>query len=400
MASFIDLFSLYSTATALVIYQKHFHFTNLQYGILTSAITFAIALGAAVGGRLGDHFGRKRVFSVTMLVIAVGSLTLTVSHTFILLFIGIVLVGLGTGADLPVSLSTGVEAAGDKQRGKVVGISAILWLTGAIGEDALAILVGGWGIKGGQILFLSPGIIALIIFVLRLFLPESETWMQAQKERKEGIHTVRADEAHFTDLFKPPYRKPFIALIGFYGLENICSNTVGQLGTWVNVNIIHMSVSMSSAISFATVLLGIVAAVVFMCFVDTPKRKWLLYIGAIIYIPGFLAFVIGGFTPIMWMVVGSCAQIGGTIAGEPLMKILCQESFPTLLRTTAQGAVISIGRLTAAIAAIFTETIVAAAPSASYVGLTVISAIAFAFMFWGFKRARSDNMFTEETQLE
>lgn len=390
MASFIDMFALYATATALVIYQKAYAFTNWEYGVLTSTITFAVAIGALVGGRLGDRFGRKRVFSVTMLVIILGSIVLMFSHTFVPLFIGMALIGLGTGADLPVSISTSVEAAKQSQRGKVVGLSEILWLLGAIVEDTLAIAVGGQGVRGARILFAAPGVIALIIFLLRLAIPESETWIKAQQERAAGVRTVRAQESSVRDLWKPPYRKPFIMLVGFYGLQNICSNTVGQLGTWVNVNIIHMSVSLSSAIGFATLIIGIICGLIFMRFVDTKWRKWLLYIGAAFYIPGFLGFVIGGFTPAMWMVAGSCAQIGSLLSGEPMMKILTQESFPTLLRTTAQGAVISTGRLTAAIAAIFTETLVAAAPTASYVGLTVIAALAYVFLFTGFKDARGD----------
>lgn len=380
-------------------YQKAFHFTNWEYGVLTSSITFAIAIGAVTGGRLGDRFGRKKVFSVTMLVIAAGSLLLVFSQVFAALFIGMVLVGLGTGADLPVSISTGVEAASESQRGKVVGLSEILWLSGAMAEDVLAVIVGGWGIRGGQILFAAPGVVALLIFFMRLSLPESQTWLEARKERASGIRTVRAEEAGFMDLLKPPYRKPFIALLCFYGLQNVCSNTVGQLGTWLNVNIIHMSVSLSSAIGFATLVIGIICGLIFMRFVDTTARKWLLYAGAAIYIPGFLAFVIGGFTPGMWMVVGSCAQIGSLLAGEPMMKILSQESFPTLLRTTAQGAVISTGRLTAAIAAIFTEIIASAAPAATFVGLSAIAALAYVFMFWGFRGARGDTYaFRAETQ--
>jgi len=47
-------------------------------------ITFGVAIGALIGGRLGDRFGRKRVFSVTMIVIALGSvaaITVTIMVT-------------------------------------------------------------------------------------------------------------------------------------------------------------------------------------------------------------------------------------------------------------------------------------------------------------------------------
>src|SRR6185436_1201435 len=107
-------------------------------------LTFCIAVGALVGGRLGDLLGRRRVFLVTMALIVAGSALLTFGATYPLLLAGTVLVGLGVGADLPVALATIGEAASDKNRGAILVFSNLLWGIGILSAIGIASVAGGW----------------------------------------------------------------------------------------------------------------------------------------------------------------------------------------------------------------------------------------------------------------
>lgn len=145
MASYIDSAAIVSNGTALVIYQKTIGTTSAQIGILSGILTLSIALGAFLGGRLGDCYGRRKVFIVTMAMIIIGTLLLAFGNTFPVLLTGTLLVGLATGADLPVSLATIAEAATDKNRGKIIGLSNLLWFLGIGTTMAISAMVGDWG---------------------------------------------------------------------------------------------------------------------------------------------------------------------------------------------------------------------------------------------------------------
>jgi inositol transporter-like SP family MFS transporter len=218
-----------------------------------------IAVGALFGGRLGDWFGRRYVFLVTMALIAVGSVLLTVGMAYPELLAGVILVGLATGADLPVSLATIAEAASDKNRGAMIVLSNILWIVGILSAIVLSAIAGGWGHLGGQLLFVQVGVVAMV--VLRLTIPESESWLQSRDERRRGIETIRADKASVRDLLRPPYLQPLLALLCFYALTNLAMNTAGQLGTYVAVNVANIPVEVFSRISLFAFPVGIVASV-------------------------------------------------------------------------------------------------------------------------------------------
>src|SRR3954464_7630512 len=73
MASYLDAGSIITSGGALVLYKEHFGLTLSQIGQLSAILTFLFAIGALTGGRLGDRFGRRRVFTTTMTGLAIGA---------------------------------------------------------------------------------------------------------------------------------------------------------------------------------------------------------------------------------------------------------------------------------------------------------------------------------------
>lgn len=399
MASYIDSCAIVSAGTALTIYQAALGFTDAQVGLASSALTLGIAFGALFGGPLGDRFGRKHVFSVTMLMIVVGAACQVFSPNFTALLAGTVLVGMGTGADLPVSLATIAESATDDNRGKIIGLSNLLWTGGIVGAIVAGSVVGNWGRVGGQIMYGQVMVVALITLLLRLPIPESEVWLAARRERESGAGTVRAERVTIGTLLKPPYFKPFIALIIFYALVNVPANTGGQFTTWINVNVIGMDVAFSSRLGLVMMPLGFLWGLWFMRIVDTPRRMTYFYIGAACYTGAYFIYIIGGFHVWSYVAVSLINGFGSAFAFEGVMKVWTQESFPTLVRTTAQGTIVFVARIVAAIAASVTPSLVSLSPRAAYMILVSFAIVGYAFAIWGF-HGKQRNEFAVEHYAE
>lgn len=388
MASYIDAAAIVANGIALVIYQHTIGITPDQIGILSGILIFCIAVGALVGGRLGDTFGRRSVFMITMAMIVAGSALMVFGLSFPLLVAGVILIGLGTGADLPVSLATIAEAADDKNRGAIIGLSNILWIIGIVATVLIATFAGGLGLIGGQLLYAHIGVVSLILLLLRIALPESPSWLKARDERKAGIKTIRADKASFKDLLRGDYLKPFIALLSFYALTNLAVGTSGSFSTYIAVNVAGVPVEVYSGLTLLGFPIGIVAGIWFMRIVDTKHRMAYFVLGAFCLVASFLVPAILGFTMVTMVTSLVLNGIGGAFAFEGIMKVWSQESFPTMLRSTAQGSIIAVARFLAAALAVVTPGLINAGAQTLYFGLAGVMAAGLAIAWWAFRGVR------------
>ncbi|MRS14761.1 MFS transporter [Enterobacteriaceae bacterium RIT691] len=398
MASYIDSAAIVSNGTALVIYQKTIGTTALEIGILSGALTLCIALGAFSGGRLGDRYGRRKIFIITMAMVMVGTLLLALSSQFSFLLLGTVFVGLATGADLPVSLATISEAADDSNRGKIIGLSNLLWFAGICATMAISALVGGWGQWGAQLLYLHVGAVAAVLLALRWSLPESPMWLIAQKEKLSGKATIRAQKTTYSDLLRGKYLWPFIALCLFYMFTNLAANTGGQFGAYVAVNVVGITVEKNAWWNLLLMPVGVLSGLLFMKMVDTEKRMRVFIIGACFFAGGFFMPVLLRFSPVSWFCCLLFTAIGSGMAFEGIMKVWSQESFPTMLRATAQGAIVGMARLTCGILAFITPVLLDAGPVVLY---TILSAVVASGMFIGWLcfHGKQRNEFSDEANM-
>lgn len=388
MASYIDSAAITGFSTSLVILQHDLGLEQWQVGVAAGALTLSIALGALVGGRLGDRLGRRPIFTATMLLIIVAVVALIVAPSFAAVLVGAVLLGFGTGADLPVSLATIAEAATDRNRGRLLGFSNLLWIVGIVVNTVLASIVGDWGRAGAQVLFAHIGIVAALVLLGRLTIPESANWQAARAERRAGIATIRADRARVRDLLQPPYLVPFLALLAFYGLTNLVANTNGQFGTYIVVTYGGATVGQAALVALPMIPVAVLSYLWFMKIADGPRRFRYFEVGAVLMVVSKLLVVIAGLNLVTYAVSALLAAVGGAFAFEGIMKVWAQESFPTLLRSTAQGAIIAFGRFTAAGLAVVTPLILESGVTVMYVLLTVFNVLGLGCAWLVFRKRR------------
>ncbi|MCA0295059.1 MAG: MFS transporter [Actinobacteria bacterium] len=389
MASYIDAAAIVGTGIALVIYQHTIGLDAGQIGWLSGALTFFIAIGALVGGKLGDNFGRRSVFMVTMALIVLGGGLATFADSFTPLLIGVALIGLGTGADLPVSLATIAESSTDANRGKIIGFSNMLWLVGIISAVGIATFFGGLGRLGGQLLFGQVALVALLVLIARFTIPETRTWLEANRGGNTSAPKVRV-----RDLFTGPYARPFWALLGFYGLTNLAANTMGQFTTYIWVNVVGVDVQLASLIGLVSLPVFLLFGLWFMRVVDTRHRFVYFTAGAIAYAASFFIPALFGFSFATMIVYTALNGIGGAFAFEGIMKVWTQESFPTMVRATAQGTILAVARFAAALLATVTPLMLNSGPQALFAGLGVVVTAGVAIAWAVFHNAPR-NQFTD-----
>lgn len=376
MASYLDAGSIITSGSALVLFKERFGITMGQIGELSAILTFLFALGALTGGRLGDRFGRRRVFTTTMSGLAVGAALLVFASNVAMVYAGTMVVGFCIGADLPVSMTMIAEEAPPGFKGRLVAFSHVLWMA-AIGTTfVLQMIVGDMGSLGGRIMWGHVLVVALLVLALRATLPESSEWLKANARRhRPAAEADVVESGTLRLLFGRRFIQPLIALGLFYGVFNLAANTGGQFGTLLYTEGARVSVSTAGVVNTVQLIVSIASAVVFLRVVDLPSRmRWFLLGGIVAIAAQAIPVVFGVSLPSLaaWQILQG---MGGAFAGESMWKVWSQELFPTLLRSTAQGATTFFTRVLAAIAALGTPYLIQDGPATLFVSLTL--AVAF-----------------------
>lgn len=180
--------------------RQFFPSTNHVAALFATFGVFALGniirpLGGVIFGILGDRFGRKKVFSNTLLWMAFATFLMGIIPTFstlgltatVLFSACRLLQGLVFGAEMPGALTLLSEHIDTKRHGLHFGFmiasvglgvslgSGITWLLTAILTEAQLL---AWGFR---IPFLLGGGLALVGFFIRKYVPETPKFLNLQK---------------------------------------------------------------------------------------------------------------------------------------------------------------------------------------------------------------------------
>ena len=169
LANYIDSGSIVAGSAALALWVQAYHLDNNLVGLIGAFGPNAIAagIGALIGGRLCDLFGRKKIYQYDMLFYAFGMLWLVFAMNAWMVVIGFFLVGLAVGADIPASWSLIAEMAPDDKRGKHSGVAQVLWYLGPVVVLVLFLILAPLGLLGARIVFAHLAILAIALTFLR-----------------------------------------------------------------------------------------------------------------------------------------------------------------------------------------------------------------------------------------
>ncbi|MEM7346911.1 MAG: MFS transporter, partial [Chloroflexota bacterium] len=146
-----------------------------EFTITVDALSLVIAAGfllrvpfMSIYGRVGDSFGKKKLYLVGLTVVVGGSLVSGLSQSFSGLLIGRTLEGLGGAASLPLAMALVVDTLPEERRGRGLGI----WNSAAPLGMVLGPVIGGFMVEifGWRSIFLVFAAGTLIAIVVVLFL--------------------------------------------------------------------------------------------------------------------------------------------------------------------------------------------------------------------------------------
>ncbi len=362
MASYIDAGSIVALAAGLALWEQYLDLSSTTLGLLTALgpNAFGAALGALIGGRLGDLLGRKRIYQYDLLVYAFGTLLIVFSVNLPMLLIGTFIVGVAVGADVPTSLALIGEFSPSKARGRLMGLSQVAWSLGPIVVFVLAFVLTPYELLGNRIVFAHLFVVAMITWALRRGMVESAIWTAASgagaaeptsdPDEQPEEAPVPADPlaaSRLRNLLSGPTLAAMVFTATVYLFWNLAAGTFGVFTPFLLRNLGAQSQAASVALSCAGFVLTLVAVVlIFMPFSDRSDRarRIMWAVGAVMNVAAVAQLLIFPFTTASAIALITLFGIGAALAGEPFYKTWSQELFPTMLRTTAQGLTFGVAR--------------------------------------------------------
>ena len=363
MASYIDAGSIVALAAGLALWEQYLGMSSTTVGLLAALgpNAFGAAIGALIGGRLGDLFGRKRIYQYDLLVYAFGTLLIVFSLNLPMLLIGTFIVGVAVGADVPTSLALIGEFSPSRARGKLMGLSQVAWSLGPIVVFVLAFVLTPYELLGNRIVFAHLFVVAIVTWALRRGMVESAIWTAASgageteptsdPEAQPEEAPVPADPlaaSRLRNLFSGPTLAAMVFTATVYLFWNLAAGTFGVFSPYILRTLGTQSQAASVALSCAGFVLTLVAVVlIFMPFSDRSdrSRRIMWGVGAVMNVVALAQLLIFPFNTVTAIALISLFGIGAALAGEPFYKTWSQELFPTMLRTTAQGLTFGVARL-------------------------------------------------------
>jgi MFS family permease len=168
-------------------------FSNFDVGLANSAYLAGAVLGALGFGWLTDRIGRKKLFFITLAVYLAATAATALSWDIASYAVFRFLTGAGIGGEYTAINSTIQELVPARYRGWTdLVINGSFWLGAALGALSAIVLldpaVAGPDL-GWRLAYLTGAFLGLIVFVMRMWIPESPRWLMIHG-RPEEAHAI------------------------------------------------------------------------------------------------------------------------------------------------------------------------------------------------------------------
>lgn len=372
-------------SATITVWQSGLGLSDGQVGILSGALTFAIAAGSLLAGNITKMLGLIRSFNYLNLLYAVGALICVLSENFPVLLAGLILAGFASGADLPISLTViSHDAPDEKTSAGLVASTQVFWQIGVLASYLMAFIVSRTeGALGARIVFGLLGGFAAIAFLWRTFSPKFKEFHEAGNRYRAAEGETASEEISFTKLFKGKESKKFISffvcIMIFYICWNLLANTFGQFQTYILVKA-NASQSLATGCGIILNIAGLICGILFASAAGSKHRNKFFYVGIVIQAAAMVGIALGGGSVFMIVIMIACYNIGNQFAGESIYKVWTQESFPVSARASMQGFINGFSRFCCGLFALITPILVAPEriqmTMYGFAGIVIISAIA------------------------
>jgi MFS family permease len=171
-------------------------FTNFDVGLANSAYIAGAVIGAIGFGWLTDRIGRKKLFFITLAVYLTATAATAFSWNLASYTLFRFLTGAGIGGEYTAINSTIQELVPARYRGWTdLVINGSFWIGAAMGAVAAIVLLDPALIGpdlGWRLAYFSGACLGIVVFVMRLWIPESPRWLMIHG-RPDEAHAIVAD---------------------------------------------------------------------------------------------------------------------------------------------------------------------------------------------------------------
>jgi putative MFS transporter len=333
-----------------------FHLTALQSGSVASVAFVGMAIGSVGAGWLSDRFGRRPIFTVSMLVWGIASLVTAFAFNYESLLACRFVTGIGMGAELPCAVALISEYLPARRRGAYLGSAQILVVCSFLISGGATLLLE-W-----RLAFVLMFVLSLFAFVVRRGLPESVRWQvthgaldaaRATLAKFETLvpagtpaatvpPTVPATRGPLRDLFTGSQRRRtgtawgmwFFQLLAQYGIN-----------IWIAKLLVDHGASIAKSIGTTMFMLawGIPGTLIACYLLERLGRRPVYACAAVLTSASALAYGLAS-TP-GWALVAGCVMNVFLAAMTASINAYTPELFSTGSRATGAGTASAAGRI-------------------------------------------------------
>jgi putative MFS transporter len=349
--------------------QAFFGFSGI--GAFVAATFAGLFVGTFFLGFLADRFGRRSIFTWALLGYTAASVAMACQTTSGGVLLSRFIAGIGIGVEIITIDAYITELVPSWMRGRAFAINQAVMFTAVPVVAALAwwlVPLSPYGVDGWRWVVLTGAAGSMVIWILRLYVPESPLWLARHGRTEEAVEILRKLEAAagtdaarpermpdalssraeakagFAELFKPPYLSlvvlfmvfNFCQAFGFYGFANWVPTLLVEKGITVT-----KSLQYSFIVAFAYPIAPLLAA----SFADRLERKWIIC-GACVAIIAFgIAF--SQFAAPALLILSGVMLTAANMTMSYAYHAYQTEVFPTSIRARASGLVYSMSRVSA-----------------------------------------------------
>src|ERR1700726_4517640 len=172
------------------------HFSNFDVGFSNSAYLAGAVLGALGFGWLTDRIGRKKLFFITLALYLTATAATALSWGVASYALFRFLTGAGIGGEYTAINSTIQELVPARYRGWTdLVINGSFWIGAAMGAASAIVLLDPVLIGpdlGWRLAYLTGACLGLVVFVMRMWIPESPRWLMIHGH-PEQAHAIVED---------------------------------------------------------------------------------------------------------------------------------------------------------------------------------------------------------------
>lgn len=352
-------------AFVLPVLAKEWSLSPAQVGWIGSIGLIGMALGAILAGTLADRIGRKKVFSLTVLLYSLSTGMCALSWSYESLLVFRFLVGFGLGGELPVAATLMSEYAPAHLRGRFIVLLESFWGVGWLVAACIAyLLIPRFGWEAAFVIGTLP---ALYVFLIRLHMPESVRYLISKKriEEAKGIILMLEKKLHvesepfegalsaaelgakeekpsFLTLWTSPFRKrTFMLWLAWFGI------VFSYYGIFMWLPSIVFSQGFAVVKTFEYVLIMTLAqlpgyyAAAYL--VDIIGRKYTLSL--FLLMSGVCSFCFGGSETAGELLAWGAAMSFFNLGAWGVIYTYTPEQYPTAIRALGSGWAAGFGRL-------------------------------------------------------